>query len=350
MRETDLLIVGGGLAGLRAAELAEGMGISYLLVESDRGVGGALRYPLGQRGYVFKPPKHTIMESTVISLSRGLCRVVNAKGLSEVRFRAALLATGSRDINWAELYISGYRPAGVFTSTMAWRFMEMGYLPGRRVVVLGHLEAASFMAEDLVRLGVETIIVAPFDVEAPRGVHVYKGYTVSRIIGKRRVEGVLITPSKSYRAPRNGKGVFLKADALILSVGFKPHIPIREFGVPSLMPSFKSGIFQAGGAAAPFKTVDGVLGSVDALFPQIVKYLEGHIDTMPKRVRWGSGINFVFPQWLIGEPPYTLVVSLSSKGGRVVDQEGNEFIIKGWEGVVKLREAVRKDEVRLQVV
>jgi len=337
--------VGGGLAGIRAAALAEEHNIDYLLVESEEVLGGALRYPLQRRGYKMDIPSNVLLDSTVLSLSPRVCKVLSEGGVSELNFKAAIVATGSRDVNWAELYISGTRPAGVFTSTMLWRFMEMGYLPGFRTVVLGHLEPAIFVVEDLLEQGVEVVLVTPHNVEHSLNVETYRGYTVGRILGKRRVEGVVLARSDKYEVPLNISGPFIKADSVVLAVGYRPLITIRmfELATPNAEPvpvrgPQNNGIFFIGGALAPFKSLGGVLASVDLVFREVLSYLEGEGRSEAWiEVRAGPGVDFVLPKKIPTGRPVNILFSLKGKADYLVVEElGEKFRVDKVEDVLRL--------------
>ena len=184
MREYDLVIVGGGPAGLAAAAVAKDSGIdSILILERDRELGGILNQCIhnGFGLHTFKEeltgPEYAarfierVRERKIeyklntmvmeISPQKVVTAMNREEGLFEIKARAVILAMGCRERSRGALNIPGYRPAGIYSAGTAQRLVNMeGFMPGREVVILGSGDIGLIMARRMTLEGAKVKVVA----------------------------------------------------------------------------------------------------------------------------------------------------------------------------------------------
>ena len=184
MREYDLVIVGGGPAGLAAAAAAKDSGIdSILILERDRELGGILNQCIhnGFGLHTFKEeltgPEYAarfierVRERKIeyklntmvmeISPQKAVTAMNREEGLFEIKARAVILAMGCRERSRGALNIPGYRPAGIYSAGTAQRLVNMeGFMPGREVVILGSGDIGLIMARRMTLEGAKVKVVA----------------------------------------------------------------------------------------------------------------------------------------------------------------------------------------------
>ena len=261
MMETyDVVIVGGGPGGLSAAYSAYRNGAKKILVlERDRELGGILQQcihngfglhhfhaELTGPGYAGrcidlvkdKPEIETMTDTMVLDVSQD--KVVTAvnpqQGLFTVRGRAVILTMGCRERTRGAIRTAGERPAGVFTAGAAQRMVNMeGYLPGKKIVILGSGDIGLIMARRMTLEGCKVQAVCEicsysngltrnmvqclYDFDIP----LYLSHTILKIKGKDRVEGVTIAKVDEKMRPIPGTEFEIECDTLLLSVGLIPE-------------------------------------------------------------------------------------------------------------------------------
>ena len=268
MKAYDIVIIGGGPAGLAAAISAKKKGVdSILILERDRELGGILNQCIhnGFGLHTFKEeltgPEYAgrfieqVKELGIeyklntmvmdISPQKIVTAMNREEGLFEIQAKAVVLAMGCRERSRGALNIPGYRPAGIFSAGTAQRLVNIeGYMPGREVVILGSGDIGLIMARRMTFEGAKVKVVAelmPYSGGLKRnivqclddyGIPLKLSHTVVDIKGKERLEGVTLAQVDNHGKPIPGTEEEYSCDTLLLSVGLIPENEIsRGMGV-----------------------------------------------------------------------------------------------------------------------
>ncbi|MDY0392168.1 MAG: FAD-dependent oxidoreductase [Candidatus Bipolaricaulis sp.] len=355
VHQVEVLVVGGGAAGMAAAASAACYGARTLLVEQGPRLGGVLdqcihpgfglhRYREELTGPEFAHRLEGELQGielwtgcTLLSLDPTCprARAVGEDGVVEVHAQAVVWATGARERPWGALRIPGPRPSGIFPAGLAQRMVNIhGLLPGRRALILGSGDIGLVMARRLHLEGVEVVAVAevrPFpggllrnvvqclhDFEIP----LWLGSTVVEVHGRQRLEGVTVAAMDEEGRPLPGTGRFVPVDTLILSVGLLPEVEGIPFAprnpttgglaVSSRLQTAVPWLFGAGNCLAAFDLVDTVAALGGQAGTEAARFAQRELSTVKTTpVRTGRNVAAIIPSFLVPGEPVTLYLRAS---------------------------------------
>lgn len=345
----DVVVVGGGPAGLAAALSAKENGAeSVLILERDHELGGILNQCIhsGFGLQWFKEeltgPEYagrfiaqlegtgieTALDTMVLSLdaqTHTVHAVSRTEGFRSIRGRAIVLAMGCRERTRGALNIPGSRPAGVYTAGCAQRLVNMeGYLPGREVVILGSGDIGLIMARRMAWEGAKVKLVAelmPYSSGLTRNIvqclqdndiPLRFNHTVVQIHGRERVTAVTVAEvNPETRLPIAGTEETIPCDTLLLSVGLLPENELtRQAGVQmdavtggavvdENRQTSLPGVFACGNVLHVHDLVDNVSHESEVAGAAAAEYaLRGAAHTPAHQVKPEGGVRYVVPQVL----------------------------------------------------
>ena len=347
----EIVIIGGGPAGLAAAIAAYDAGCrSILILERDNQLGGILNqcihngFGLHTFGEELTGPEYAARFARQV-LDRGIAYKLNTMvlsigedkkitavnrtdGLIEIEAAAIILAMGCRERSRGALNIPGFRPAGIYSAGTAQRLVNIeGFLPGRRVVILGSGDIGLIMARRMTLEGAKVLVVAelmPYSGGLKRnivqclndfGIPLKLSHTVVDIQGRERVTGVTIAEVGPDRKPIPGTEIHYDCDTLLLSCGLLPENELsRGMGVtispvtngPIVDESLQTnipGVFAAGNVLHVHDLVDFVSEEAAAAGRAAVRYLANGPQDRGREI----------PITFEGGPRYTVPASIDPK-------------------------------------
>ena len=346
MEYHEIVIIGGGPAGLAAAVSAYDAGCrDVLVIERDDRLGGILNQcihngfglhtfkeeltgPEYAERYIRKAEERGIeyrLRTIVADVSpeREILYVNKDEGAVRIKAGAIVLAMGCRERPRGALGIPGYRPAGIYTAGTAQRLMNIeGYMVGREVVILGSGDIGLIMARRMTLEGAKVKVVAelmPYSGGLKRnivqclddyGIPLRLSHTVTKIHGKRRVEGVTISEVGPDRRPVPGTEEFYSCDTLLLSCGLLPENELsklagitlsRVTGGPEVDDSLETsaeGIFACGNVLHVHDLVDFVSEEAERAGRNAEAYVRsgGKAQSAELPVTAENGVTYTVPQ------------------------------------------------------
>lgn len=343
--KVELLVIGGGPAGMAAAVAAYEKGIrDILILERDAALGGILRqcihngFGLHRFGEELTGPEYAaryekqvrelgipfMTETMVVSMSedKTVCAMNRERGIFNIEAQAIVLAMGCRERPKGALNIAGTRPAGIYTAGTAQRFVNMrGLLPGRRAVILGSGDIGLIMARRMTLEGATVACVCelmPYSGGLARNIEqclndfnipLKLSHTVVDIHGKDRVSGVTVCRVDENRRPIPDTAEYIECDTLLLSCGLIPENELTEEAGIALDPATSGavvdgkretsieGVFAAGNVLHVHDLVDFVSEEAALAGESAAAYIKGELKKVCDiRLVAGQGVRYTVPQ------------------------------------------------------
>ncbi|TFG20780.1 MAG: FAD-binding protein [Promethearchaeota archaeon] len=384
--EADVVIIGGGSAGMAAAIEVKNAGLDALIIERDYELGGILLqcihvgFGLHEFGEELTGPQYAqkfinqvneleipyLLDTMVIEFTpdKTVYAVNNKEGLIKVESKAIILAMGCRERTRGAINIPGFRPAGIFTAGQAQRFVNMeGYLPGKSLVILGSGDIGMIMARRLTWEGCEVkavIEINPYVSGLIRNqvqcledfnIPLILGYTVTKIHGKEKIRGVTISKVDTNFDRIVGSDRFIECDALLLSVGLIPENELTlKAGaklssnngpiVDNNLESTIEGVFACGNVLQVHDLVDMVTAEAKRAGEFAIEYINQRYGKEIKREKQikcvpGENVGYIKPDLvnvldLSKEIMFTLRVKYPDRRIQIQfrDKENNQLVYK----------------------
>lgn len=340
----DVVIVGGGAAGLAAAIQAHKQHCSVLILERNPDLGGILPQCIheGFGSFVFNKmltgPEYAQRfidkidnlgievktQTTVVGIQedKTITAVNKRDGLITLQAKSIIFAMGCRERTRNQILIPGMRPAGVYTAGTVQKMINReGVMPGKDIVILGSGDIGLIMARRLTLEGAHVKGVYEIQSE-PSGltrnivqcledyaIPLFLHHTISYIHGEDRVRGVTISEIDSFKTLIKGSERYLPCDCVVLAVGLIPEIELGEplaitidektngFLVDTFFQTTKPGIFACGNVVTVFDLVDDVTKTGEIAGYSAAKYAKGILSTeQSKMVEIDTCLAYVVPQ------------------------------------------------------
>ena len=345
MKTKSIVIIGGGPAGLAAAIAAHDSGIKdILIIERENRLGGILLqcihngFGLHRFNESLSGPEYAgrfieevkkrgikyLLGTTVLNITdkKEITYINSEEGVKTVKAGAIILAMGCRERSRGALNIAGSRPAGIYSAGTAQKYINVkGYMPGKRVVILGSGDIGLIMARRMTLEGAKVLAVCeimPFSSGLKRNIQqclkdfdipLYLNHTITKIEGKNRVSGVVVSKVDENRKPIAGTEMHFDCDTVLFSVGLIPENELSKTANVQLSANTKgaivdenrqtsvSGIFACGNVLHVHDLVDYVSQEAEITGKAAANYVLGKLGVFDKiEVKTGENVAYVVPQ------------------------------------------------------
>ena len=390
----DVVIVGGGPAGLAAALELKNKGIEdILIVEREDKLGGILKqcihdgFGLTRFKETLSGPEYAdrfikevekqnidyITDATVIDVTNDKLVIAASKdGLKQYKAKAVVLTMGCRERTRGAISTPGTRPAGIYNAGVAQRYINLtNTMVGKKVVILGSGDIGLIMARRLTLEGakVEAVVeLSPYANGLPRNIEqclndydipLYLSHTITDIQGKSRLESVTVSKVDENKKIIPGTEIKYECDTLILSIGLIPENELSLKAGVVLDPRTKGaivdenyqtsveGIFAAGNVLQVHDLVDFVSLEAERLAGHVSEYInEGKLTESKINIEAGENINHTIPQKISGTKDFVLSfrVRRPFKECRVDIMQGDDVI-----KTKKFKKAIPAEMIQIKI-
>ncbi len=405
----DVVIIGGGPAGMAAALSARKRGASTLIIERDVRLGGILNQCIHQGfglhyfGEEMTGPEYAhrfkqmvdreditvMLESMVLSLSQDrVLKVLSTEyGLCEVKAGAVVLAMGCRERSAGAIALPGARPAGIYSAGMAQKICNInGYLVGKEIVILGSGDIGLIMARRMTTEGAKVKLVLelmPYSSGLKRNIvqclddyniPIKYSHTITRVVGYPRMTGLYYAPVGDDRKPMLDKEEYIDCDTLLLSVGLIPENDLLSGSDVEMSPvtsgavvdenrmTSVEGIFSCGNVLHVHDLVDNVSNEAEIAGEAAARYALGESTNNAEKVSViaRDGVRYALPQrvssgegsvkiyFRVGDV-YTNCKLVVESGGEIISSKRHMVLAPGEMGGVSIDKSRIKGDIVLRL-
>ena len=376
-KQIDLVIVGGGPAGMSAAVAAYKSGIRNLLIlERDSRLGGILcqcihnGFGLHRFGeeltgpeYAYRYEKQVLdlnipymLDTMVLDISpdKVITATNSRDGVFQIQAKAVILAMGCRERAKGALNIAGSRPAGIYSAGTAQKYVNLkGYMPGKNVVILGSGDIGLIMARRMTLEGAKVHAVCelmPYSGGLARNIEqclndfnipLRLSHTVVEIHGRERLEGVTIAKVDERRRPIEETREYIPCDTLLLSVGLIPENELSKTAGINLdritggaevdqdRQTNVEGIFACGNVLHVHDLVDYVSEEAEIAGASAAAYIQNQaVGGANVELRTDGKIRYTVPQRITGKKDVTVYFRVADvyRDAKIIVKDGDAVV------------------------